>query len=237
LAQQEEISLGVMRVLRNAITVVCCVIGLVIGLAAFGATSHARALLRLPPARAPCSVLSGHPCHPSFCGVFHRGPCFPYYLPPIGEGLRLTIVSTDENDPTTKSDGDADKSGGDVNKNGRNADTAADDHTLDTIRDMFSALRACWIPPPRDEARHGMEYTIRFAFKRDGEVIAPPRTTYASPDAAADVRNIYRDAVNAALKRCTPLHFSEGMGGAVAGRPIAIRFVDDRTIDNGKDLH
>ena len=126
-----------MRVLRNAITVVCCVIGLVIGLAAFGATSHARALLRLPPARAPCSVLSGHPCHPSFCGVFHRGPCFPYYLPPIGEGLRLTIVSTDENDPTTKSDGDADKSGGDVNKNGRNADTAADDHTLDTIRDMF----------------------------------------------------------------------------------------------------
>jgi hypothetical protein len=25
------------------------------------------------------------------------------------------------------------------------------------------------------------------------------------------------------------------MGGAVAGRPIAIRFVDDRTIDNTKD--
>ena len=38
------------------------------------------------------------------------------------------------------------------------------------------------------------------------------------------------DAVNAALNRCTPLHFSGGMGDAVAGRPIAIRFVDDRTI-------
>ena len=45
--------------------------------------------------------------------------------------------------------------------------------------------------------------------------------TYASHDAPADVRDIYRDAVNAALKRCTPLHFSKGMGGAVAGRPIA----------------
>ena len=213
--------------LRDTIAVVCCVIGLVIGFAAFGAKSHARTLSRLPPARAPCSVLSGHPCHPSFCGVFHRGPCFPYYLPPIGEGLRLTIVSTDKNDPTTKG-------GGDANKNGGNADTAADDHTLDTIRDMFAALRACWIPPPRDEARHGMEYTIRFAFKRDGEVIAPPRMTYASSDAAADVRSVYRDAVNAALKRCTPVHFGEGMGGAVAGRPIAIRFVDDRTIDNGQ---
>ena len=95
---------------------------------------------------------------------------------------------------------------------------------------MFAALRACWIPPPKDAARHGMEYTIRFAFKRDGAMIAPPRMTYASHDAPADVRNVYRDAVNAALNRCTPLHFSEGMGDAVAGRPIAIRFVDDRTI-------
>jgi len=222
-----------MCVLRNAITIVCCVIGL----AAFGATSHARALLHQPPARAPCSVLSGHPCHPSFCGVFHRGPCFPYYLPPIGEGLRLTIVSTDENDPTTKSGGDADKSGGDVNKNAGNSDTAADDHTLDTIRDMFAALRACWAPPPKDEARDGMEYTIRFAFKGDGEMIAPPRRTYSSQDAPAAVRDVYRDAVDAALKRCTPLHFSEGMAGAVAGLPIAIRFVDNRTINNGKDLH
>ena len=34
-------------------------------------------LNRLPPAQAPCSVLSGHPCHPAFCSVFHRGPCFP----------------------------------------------------------------------------------------------------------------------------------------------------------------
>ena len=58
--------------------------------------------------------------------------------------------------------------------------------------------------------------------------------TYASHDAPADVRGIYRDAVNAALKRCTPLHFSDGMGGAVAGRPIAIRFVDNRTIDDNK---
>jgi hypothetical protein len=44
--------------------------------------------------------------------------------------------------------------------------------------------------------------------------------------APSAVRNIYRDAVNATLARCTPLHFSEGMGGAVIGRPIAIRFVD-----------
>jgi hypothetical protein len=73
-----------------------------------------------------------------------------------------------------------------------------------------------------------MQYTIRFAFKRDGEIIAPSRVTYSSHDAPAEVRDVYRDAVNAALAGCTPLHFSDGMAGAVAGRPIAIRFVDDR---------
>ena len=105
-----------------------------------------------------------------------------------------------------------------------------------TIREMFAALRACWVPPPRDEARHGMEYTVRFALKRDGEIIAPPRVTYSSHDAPAAVRDLYRDAVNAALSRCTPLHFSKGMGGAIAGRPIAIRFVDKRTIDDAGSL-
>jgi len=211
-----------MRAAGKTIVAVCATIGLgcLGGLPAAGQTSK---LNRLPPARAPCSVLSGHPCHPSFCGVFHRGPCFPYEQPPLGESLRLTIVSTDDNDPTGKPAGGSDANAGDY-------EGSKDDHALDTIRDMFAALRACWIPPPKDEARHGMEYTIRFAFKRDGEMIAPPRMTYASHDVPADVRNVYRDAVNAALNRCTPLHFSEGMGDAVAGRPIAIRFVDDRTI-------
>ena len=82
-----------------------------------------------------------------------------------------------------------------------------------------------------------MEYTIRFALKRDGTLIAPPRMTYASHDAPAAMRDIYRTAIDAALKRCTPLHFSMGMAGAVAGRPIAIRFVDERTIDDKPKSH
>jgi hypothetical protein len=213
-----------MLLLRGAVIVICGVIGLALGM-----TGHAWAQVEIPPARAPCSVLSGYPCHPSFCGVFHGGPCLPQYLPPIGQDLRLTIVSTDDNDPASRHDADADKTGGDADKD-------ADDHTLNSISALYAALRACWVPPPKDEARHGMEYTVRFAFKRDGEIIAPPRVTYSSHDAPSQVRDIYRDAVNAALARCTPLHFSKGMGGAVAGRPIAIRFVDDRSSDNGKSV-
>jgi hypothetical protein len=192
-----------MGLLRNAVVLS------VVGLAAPGMTSVA--MPQTPQSQ--CSVLSGRPCHPSFCGVFHRGPCQPYDLPPIGQDLRLTIETTDENA---------------ANGNG------AEQPELDSIGAMYAALRACWVPPPKDEARHGMQYTVRFAFKRDGDILAPPRVTYASHDAPAGVRGVYRDAVNAALKRCTPLHFTDGMGGAVAGRPIAIRFVDNRTVDDNK---
>jgi hypothetical protein len=201
----------------------------------------------LPPARAPCSVLSDRPCHPSFCGVFQRGPCFPQYLPPIGQDLRLTIVSTDDAERAGGASSTPHKSGqeapnaqsgsqeqGISEQKGTSEPQAAqapEETPLDSIRAMYAALRACWVPPPKDSARHGMEYTIRFAFKRDGEIIAPPRVTYASHDAPGEVRDVYRDAVNAALARCTPLHFSDGMAEAVAGRPIAIRFVDDRSTE------
>jgi hypothetical protein len=205
-----------MRLSRAAIAIVCGAIGLTAGSAA----GLGRALNRVPPARAPCTVLSGHPCHQSLCDVFLDGPCFPYYAPPLGESLRLTITSTDS-DPGEKSTADVQES--------------ADDDTFNSIRDVFVALRACWVPPAKDEARHGTEYTIRFALNRDGDLVPPRRMTFASHDAPADVRAVYRGAIEAALERCIPLHFNDGMEEAVVGRPIAVRFVDDRTIDQPND--
>jgi hypothetical protein len=73
-----------------------------------------------------------------------------------------------------------------------------------------------------------MQMSVRFAFKRSGEIIAAPRVTYATPDVPPETRGTYLRAITAALERCTPLRFTEGFGGAVAGRPIAIRFVDNR---------
>ena len=67
-------------------------------------------------------------------------------------------------------------------------------------------------------------------FNRAGNMIGTPRVTYTTPDAPLDLRNTYHDAIDAALGRCTPLPFTAGMGGAVAGRPINIRFVDNRKL-------
>jgi hypothetical protein len=75
-----------------------------------------------------------------------------------------------------------------------------------------------------------MQMSVRFAFKRRGEIIATPRVTYATPEISAQTRETYLHAINAALERCTPLHFTDGMAGAIAGKPIAIRFVDNRDL-------
>ena len=165
------------------------------------------------PAGAMCGVFSRVPCFPTACSVFARHNCIPYSTYWIGRDLRLTIESTS----TGERSGSADP-----------AEEGDGDHKLDTLRDMFDALRACWIPPAKEEARSGMQMSVRFAFKRSGDIIAAPRVTYVSQGAAPETRATYLHAITAALERCTPLHFSEGLGNAVAGRPIAIRFVDNR---------
>lgn len=170
----------------------------------------------------PCTVTSPYPCHPSFCSVFSHHPCQPDINYPFGQNLQLTIKSrpaealrqvAEASSPDGKATDDKEKDA---------------QHRLNTIGDMFAALRACWVPPDKDDSRPGTQLSVRLSFKRNGEPVGPPRVTYVTAGTPADVRKTYLDAVTAALDRCTPLPFSRGLGGALAGRPIAIRFVDDR---------
>jgi len=62
-------------------------------------------------------------------------------------------------------------------------------------------------------------------------MIGPPRVTYATAGVPADVRDSYFKAISASLDACVPLKFTGGLGGALAGRPIAIRYVDNRELD------
>jgi len=161
-----------------------------------------------PLNKAPCSVFDPAPCAPSFCGVFGQWPCVPE-LPPIGQDLRLTIRSRG-------------------NDGGRSPEAP-----VDSLRALYAALRACWEPPPLSDARAGTQMSVRFSFKRTGEIVAPPRLTYATAEAGPETRRVYRGAIDAALARCTPMPFSRTMGAAVAGRPIAVRFIDDRGDERG----
>jgi hypothetical protein len=190
-------------------------------LLAIAAVAGGAEALRASPADAQCSVFSRHPCVPNVCSVFRRDPCVPEPVYPFSEDLRLTIVSAaaEQRNESPEAAADPDVEGG-----------ADAEHRLDTIGDMFNALRACWVPPPQDEARPGMQMSVRLSFTSSGQMIGAPRVTYASPGAPPAARDMYHDAIMAALERCTPMPFTPGLGGALAGRPIAIRFVDNRNM-------
>jgi hypothetical protein len=188
----------------------------------FGHTSHSvhsvRHRLHFHPflhSSYPRNVLGHRPYVPygSFCSGFSHHPCLPGINYPIGQDLQLTIESRVEDDtaetPAERIDGDHVT------------------HDLDAIREVFSALRACWNPPAKDVAQPGTQMTVRLSFNRYGGMIAEPRVTYVTPDTPSDVRQVYWDAITDTFKRCTPLQFTDG--GALAGRPFAIRFVDNRS--------
>jgi hypothetical protein len=186
-----------------------CLIALFAGVSAAEAQSR-RQIDATPFSHAPCSVLDGQPCTPSFCSVFNDGPCIPEIDYPYGQNLQLTIESVPPPDQVPK--------------------YRRPDHDLDSIGDLFAALRSCWTPPSAENAREGMQMSVRFSFRRSGEIIAAPRVTFATAGVPADTRTLYLRAINASLAACAPLKLTSALGGALAGRPIAIRYVDNRDL-------
>jgi hypothetical protein len=70
----------------------------------------------------------------------------------------------------------------------------------------------------------GMRVTVRIGFNERGQPLGPPLFTYVTPRAPEEIKNEYKKAISDALKRCTPLSFSPGLGAAIAGRPIILSF-------------
>jgi hypothetical protein len=191
--------------------IVVCLVFVLLGIGAGSAEQPSlHSINPTPFSHAPCSVLTGEPCTPSFCGVFNHGPCIPELDYPYGENLQLTVLTVPPQDQAAK--------------------YRKPDHDLDTIGDLFAALRSCWSPPPAGNAREDMQMSVRFSFKRSGEMIGPPRMTYATSGVPADTRSTYLKAINASLDACLPLKFTGSLGGALAGRPISIRYVDNRDL-------
>jgi hypothetical protein len=187
---------------------------IVLALTATAADARERRQIDATPfSHAPCSVLDNRPCTPTYCSVFNHGPCIPEIYYPYGQNLQLTIQ-------TVPPEADAEK-------------YRKPDHDLDTIGDLFAALRSCWSAPPEDAAREGMQMSVRFSFKRSGEMIASPFVTFATAGVRAETRATYLKAITDSLGTCLPLKFTDGLGGALAGRPIAIRYVDNRALGKG----
>ena len=156
-------------------------------------------------AQAQCSVLSRHPCTPYNCGIYSRPGCVPAPLFPLNQVPVLRVTG-----------------------HSRPLQPLDREHPADRIDEMGPLLSMCLELPPAEEARAGMRVTLKLAFKRDGELIAPPRFTYVTHEAPADIKNAYRQAALDMLKRCTPLPITDALGRAIAGRPFVIPIIDTR---------
>jgi hypothetical protein len=151
-----------------------------------------------------CGVLDGPGCNPHQCSVLDGPGCLAQAQFGVGENLQLTL-------PTHAAEA-----------------AKKPDRELNTLRDLFTALRACWAPPAVENAYPGMQMTIRFSLNREGKLIGQPRVTYAMREASQKAREAYRDALTQSLQECVPLQFTQGFAGAIAGRPIVIRVIDNR---------
>ncbi|TFZ58360.1 MULTISPECIES: hypothetical protein [Methylobacteriaceae] len=109
-------------------------------------------------------------------------------------------------------------------------DTAA--APADTLKALYPALAACWKAPEGLSRFERAEITARLSLRRDGSVIGTPQITFAKTPFAntpgdARARDILIRATLDAIARCTPVRLTPALGGAIAGRPLALRFIYD----------
>lgn len=99
---------------------------------------------------------------------------------------------------------------------------------VNTLTQLWDALYACWQPPAGSD---GLEITLVFSVRRNGTIIGKPRVTWTKL-AGADIalQKSFVGSVLAALDKSLPLPLTDSMGGAIAGRPFALRFAARKAV-------
>ena len=98
-----------------------------------------------------------------------------------------------------------------------------------TLQDLWARLQVCLDQGKgADELAKGSEITILFALRRDGTMFGRARITHSDLRGDLDDQKRFVAAVISALDQCLPIEVTPGLGGAIAGRPIALRIIKGR---------
>jgi hypothetical protein len=97
---------------------------------------------------------------------------------------------------------------------------AAQSAPANTLPDLWRGLNLC-MGAPGDSA--GSELTIVFSVRRDGSLIGTPRITHSHLMGDADAQKNFVAIAIGALEKCLPVKITDQLGGAIAGRLLAIR--------------
>jgi hypothetical protein len=88
------------------------------------------------------------------------------------------------------------------------------------VHGIATGIAACWRPPHDND-----QVTVRASFTRDGAVIGEPRIVFVQSGGGRADDPALADSMKAAIRDCTPLHFSARLGSAIAGQVLDIRFI------------
>jgi hypothetical protein len=88
------------------------------------------------------------------------------------------------------------------------------------VHGVATGIAACWRPPHNDD-----QVTVRASFTREGAVIGEPRIVFVQSSGGRADGAALADSMKAAIRDCTPLHFSARLGSAIAGQVLDIRFI------------
>ena len=132
------------------------------------------------------------------------------------QDLRLTVSQPNRREPKSSSDDPAAAVWREAGSRRR--------YAARSVRRVAQLLGAAG----RGARRHESVGALRLPARRRDYRVAEGHL-YESRASNRTCASISRPPSTAALERCSPMPFTKGMAGAIAGRPIAIRFIDDRT--------
>lgn len=103
------------------------------------------------------------------------------------------------------------------------AGSAANAQPASTLAGLWQALDRCTRSVVIPQEAVGSQITVLFSIKRDGELQGRPRITFAQLTGDVGTQEAFVRASLASIARCFPLPITDGLGGAVAGRPLRLR--------------
>lgn len=94
---------------------------------------------------------------------------------------------------------------------------------VNSLRELWATLGACAQQAKVAPEAAGSEVTVLITLKRDGSLQGKPRITYSR--LVGSDQQAFVAASLAAIASCFPLPMTDGLGGAIAGRPLRFRLV------------
>ncbi|KQP95500.1 hypothetical protein [Methylobacterium sp. Leaf117] len=95
-----------------------------------------------------------------------------------------------------------------------------------TLDGLWQRLGSCAQSVGGPAGSAGSEVTVLFSIKRDGSLQGQPRITHANLKGDVAAQKEFLSEALKGIAGCFPLAITDGLGGAVAGRPLRLRVMN-----------